>query len=124
MKLRILSLSADQEITLLRKRVLESAGHEVVAPLSDKQALDAASGKNRFDVAIVCYRMWTGMSRRVMRIFRENNPDGKFLVVVRVYGEVPELEGDRYVVGADGPDALLGVLHEMRSASVKASALQ
>ena len=123
MKLRILSLSADQELTLLRKRVLESAGHEVVAPLSEKAALHAATEKNRFDVAIVCYRMWTGKSRQVMRIFRENNPDGKFLVVVRVYGEVPELEGDRYVVGADGPDALLGVLHEMRNDSVKASAL-
>ena len=124
MKLRILSLSADQELTLLRKRVLESAGHEVVAPLSDKEALDAASGKNRFDVAIVCYRMWTGKSRQVMRIFRKNNPDGKFLVMVRLYGEVPELEGDRYVVGADGPDALLGVLDEMRNASVKAPAME
>ncbi|HEX9119613.1 MAG TPA: hypothetical protein VF840_03655, partial [Terriglobales bacterium] len=91
-------------------------------PLSDKVALDAASGKNRFDVAIVCYRMWTGKSRQLMRIFRKNNPDGKFLVMVRVYGENPELEGDRYVVGADGPDALLGVLNEMRIASVKAPA--
>jgi len=124
MKLRILSLSADQELTLLRKRVLESAGHEVVAPLSDKEALDAASGKNRFDVAIVCYRMWTGKSRQVMRIFRKNNPDGKFLVIMRLYGEVPELEGDCYLVGADGPDALLGVLDEMRNASVKAPALE
>jgi CheY-like chemotaxis protein len=124
MKLRILSLSADQELTLLRKRVLESAGHEVVAPLSDKEALDAASGKNRFDVAIVCYRMWTGKSRQVMRIFRKNNPEGRFIVMARMYGENPELEGDRYVVGADGPDALLGVLNEMRNASVKASALE
>jgi CheY-like chemotaxis protein len=116
MKVRILSLSADQELTLLRKCVLESAGHEVVAPLSDKEALDAASGQNRFDVAIVCYRMWTGKARQVMRVFRKNNPGGKCLVMVRVYGEVPELEGDRYVVGADGPDALLGVLNEMQKA--------
>lgn len=113
MKLRILSLSADQELTLLRKRVLESAGYQVVAPLSDKEAVDAASGKNHFDIAIVCYRMWTGKARQVMRIFRKNNPNGKFLVMVRVYGEIPELDADRYVVGADGPDALLGVLNEM-----------
>ena len=124
MKLRILSLSADQELTLLRKRVLESAEHEVIAPLSDKEALDAASGKNRFDVAIVCYRMWTGKSRQLMRIFRKNNAEGKVLVMVRVYGEVPELEGDRFVVGADGPDALLGVLNEMRNTSVKAPAME
>ena len=117
MKLRILSLSADQELTLLRKRVLESAGHDVVAPLSDKEALEAASGENRFDIAIVCYRMWFGKARLIMRVFREHHPSGKFLVMVRVYGEVPELEGDRYVVGADGPDALLGVLNEMQTPS-------
>lgn len=124
MKLRILSLSADQELTLLRKHVLESAGHEVMAPLSEKEALEAASGQNRFDLAIVCYRMWPGKSRHVMRVFRESNPEGRFLVMVRVYGEVPELEGDRYVVGADGPDALLRVLNEMRNASAKAGAPQ
>jgi hypothetical protein len=115
MKLRVLSLSADRELTLLRKRVLESAGHEVVAPLSDREALDVASGKNRFDVAIVCYRIWPAKSRQIMRIFRENNPAGQFLVMVRVYGEVPELEGDRYIVGSDGPDALLSILNEMHT---------
>ncbi len=113
MKLRILALSADQELALLRKRVLESAGYEVVAPLSGKEALDAASRQNGFDIAIVCYRMWTGTSRRIMRIFRKNNPEGKCLVMVRVYGEIPDLDGDRYVVGADGPDALLAVLNEI-----------
>ena len=115
MGLRILSLSADQELTLLRKRVLESAGHEVIAPLSDTEALKAASAKDRFDVAIVCYRAWPAKVRQIMRIFRTSNPAGKFLVMVRVYGEVPELEGDRFVVGADGPDALLAVLGEMHS---------
>ncbi len=117
MPLRILCLSADKELTLLRKRVLESAGHQVVAPQSDREAVAAASEKNRFDVAIICYRMWAGATRRVMRIFQENNPQGKFVVVARIYGEIPEVEGDRYVVGADGPDALLAVLSEMQAAS-------
>jgi CheY-like chemotaxis protein len=124
MKLRILSLSADRELTLLRKRVLESGGYEVVAPLSDKEAIEAASGKERFDVAILCYRMWTGKVREVMRVFRNNNPEGKFVVMVRVYGEVPDLDGDRYVVGADGPDALLNVLREMQNTASTASAAQ
>ena len=121
MKLRILSLSADQDVALLRKRVLELAGHEVVAPLLEKDAVKAASVKNRFDVAVLCYRMWTGKSREIMRIFRENNPAGKVLVMVRIYGEVPDLDGDRYAVAADGPDSLLSVLDEMQP--VKASSL-
>lgn len=41
--------------------------------------------------------------------------------MVRIYGEVPELEGDRYAVAADGPDTLLSVLDEMRP--VKASSV-
>ncbi len=122
MKLRILALSSDQELTLLRKRVLETAGHDVTAPLSDKEALDAATQKDRYDVTIVCYRMWKGTPRQLMRVFRENNPGGKFLVMARMYGEVPELEGDRYAVGADGPDALLAVIAEMRDAALASSA--
>lgn len=113
MNLRILTLSAEPDLALLRKRVLEVAGHEVIAPLSDKEALQAASENNRFDVAIVCYRMWVGKSRQIMRTFREHNPNGKFVVMARMYGEVPELEGDRYVAASDGPDALLAVLQEM-----------
>ncbi len=84
MKLRILSLSADQELALLRKRVLESSGHEVVSPRSEKEALEAASRKSRFDIAIVCHRMWTGSSRGLMRVFRKNNPAGKFVVMVPI----------------------------------------
>jgi CheY-like chemotaxis protein len=114
MKLRVLSLSADQDLTLLRKRVLEVAGYEVVAPLSDKDAQQAASEKSRFDIAIVCYRMWTGKPRQLMRIFRKNNPAAKIVVIVRIYGEIPDLDGDRYVVASDGPEALLRVLHEVK----------
>ncbi len=121
MGLRILSLSSDQELALLRKSVLESAGHVVVSPRSEKEALDALSGESRFDVAIVCYRMWLGTARRLMRIFRKNNPDGRFLVMVRVYGEVPEVEGDRYVVGADGPEALVRILNEMHGPSARSA---
>ncbi len=93
MGLRIFSLSADQELALLRKRVLELAGHETVSPRTEREALEALSVKNPFDVAIVCYRMWTGSCRRLMRVFRKNNPAGKFIVMVRLYGEVPEVEG-------------------------------
>lgn len=90
-----------------------------MAPLSEQEALNAASAISRFDVAIICYRMWAGATRRVIRIFRENNPRGKLVVVARIYGEVPEIEGDRYVVGADGPDALLEVLGEMDATSAR-----
>ncbi len=115
MTLRILCLSAERELALLRKRVLEAAGHEVAAPAQEKEALQAASEENRFDVAIICYHMWAGTPRRFIRIFRKSNPGGKIVIMVRMYGEVPAREGDRYVVGADGPDSLLAVLNEHSS---------
>ncbi len=119
MGLRILSLSADQELALLRKRILQLAGYEIVSPRSEKEALDAISLKNRFDVLIVCYRMWTGSALRLMRIFRKSNPAGQVLIMVRIYGEVPDIEGDRYVVGTDGPDALLRVISEIGEPPLK-----
>ncbi len=116
MTLRILSLSSDRELALLRKRILEHAGHDVVAPAAEKEAEEAAAEGNRFDAAIVCYRMWPGSARRLIRMFRENNPGGKLIIMVRMYGEVPDLEGDRYVVGADGPDTLLNVISDLVAA--------
>ena len=116
MTLRILSLSSDRELALLRKRILEHAGHGVVAPAAEKEAEEASAEGNRFDAAIVCYRMWPGSVRRLIRLFRESNPGAKVIIMVRMYGEVPDLEGDRYVVGADGPDALLKVVSELVTA--------
>jgi hypothetical protein len=45
-------------------------------------------------------------------VFRETKREGKIVYVVHIYGEWPEVEADRYVVGADGPDALVRVVAE------------
>ena len=45
-------------------------------------------------------------------LFREKHPQSKVIYVVHIYGEWPEVEADRYVVGEDGPDALLRVIAE------------
>jgi len=34
------------------------------------------------------------------------------IYIAHIYGEWPEVEADRYVVGADGPEALLRVITE------------
>jgi hypothetical protein len=49
----------------------------------------------------------------VIRLFHERHPEGKVVYIVHLYGEWPEVEADRYVVGADGPDALLRVISEV-----------
>ena len=110
--MKILVFSTDQELALLRQRVLESAGHEVKALMTEKEAVEAAEKKMPFDVAFVCHHLPTATARKIIRIFRDGKCQGKFVYIAHIYGEWPEVEADRYVVGADGPDALLRVVAE------------
>jgi DNA-binding response OmpR family regulator len=110
--MKILSLSTDPELSLFRKRVLETAGHEVVALLTEKEALEHAADPQNFDVALVCHRLPDATARKAIRLLRASRPAAKVVYVVHLYGEWPEVEADRYVVGADGPDALVRVVSE------------
>jgi CheY-like chemotaxis protein len=112
--MKILSLSIDQELTQLRKTILEAAGHDVVSLNSDKEALQAVQGVEPYDVALLCHRFPTATARQIVRLLRQSHPDTRIIYIVHVYGEWPEVEADRYVVGADGPDALVRVLEEVQ----------
>jgi CheY-like chemotaxis protein len=115
--MKILSLSTDPELSLFRKRVLETAGHEVVAFSTEKEALEQAAEPPQFDVVLVCHRLPDATARKVIRLLRDSRPQAKVVYVVHLYGEWPEVEADRYVVGADGPDALVRVISEAVSQS-------
>jgi len=117
--MKILSLSIDQELSLFRKRILETAGHEVVAPTTEKEVLKQAAERGQFDVALVCHRLPDATARKAIRLLRESHPKAKVVYVVRMYGEWPEVEADRYVVGADGPDALVRVIGEAVSQATR-----
>ena len=110
--MKLLSLSTDPELSLLRKRVLETAGHEVVALSTEKEALEEVAGTKKFDVVLICHKLPDATARKAIRLLRESHPQAKLVYVVHIYGEWPEVEADRYVVGADGPDALVRVISE------------
>jgi CheY-like chemotaxis protein len=110
--MKILSLSTDPELSLFRKRVLETAGHEVLALSTEKEALQQVAEPQQFDVVLVCHRMPDATARKAIRLVRNSRPQAKVVYVVHLYGEWPEVEADRYVIGADGPDALLRVISE------------
>ena len=110
--MKILILSGDPELALLRQRVLESAGHQVVAIIGEREAVEAAEKQVPFDVALVCHRLPDATARRIIRIFRNDRRDGKVIYIAHIYGVWPEVEADRYVVGADGPEALIRVVAE------------
>ncbi len=110
--MKILSLSNDPELSLLRKRVLEAAGHDVVALSTEKEALKEAAGSMQVDVVLICHRLPDATARKVIRLLRGSRPQAKVVYIVHLYGEWPEVEADRYVVGADGPDALVRIVDE------------
>ena len=112
--MKILSLSSDPELSELRRAILEAAGHQVHSLTSDKEALQAAQGSESYDVVLLCHRLPTSLARQVFRLLRESHPDTRIIYIVHVYGEWPEVEADRYIVGADGPDALVRVLEEVQ----------
>ncbi len=110
--MKILLLTTDQELALLRQRALESAGHDVVSTITEKEAMEAPNKQGPVDVALICHRLPDATARKVIRLFHERHPEGKVVYIAHIYGEWPEVEADRYVVGADGPEALLRVINE------------
>lgn len=110
--MKILILTTDPELALLRQRVLEGAGHEVLALSSEREAFEAAENDVPFDVALMCHRMPDATARKIIRTFRDRKRPGKVVYIAHIYGVWPEVEADRYVVGADGPDALLRIVAE------------
>lgn len=115
----ILSLSLDLELSKLRRAILTAAGHEVTSISSEEAAVRAAESSTAYDVVLLCHHFPAAASRRVIRLARQNHPSTRFVHIVHLYGEWPEIEADRYVVGADGPETLLRVVQEVLQPEVQ-----
>src|SRR6516164_11162463 len=100
--MRILALSTDQELNSLRQFALHYAGHSVTTVNSEKEALANAKSDESFDVVLLCHKLPSATGRQVVRLLRQNKPTAKIVYISHIYGEWPEVEADRYVVGADG----------------------
>ena len=115
--MKILALSTDQELNALRRFVFRAAGHDVELVNTEKEALSAAEGKAAYDVVFLCHKLPASTGRTVVRLLRQNQPTATIVFVSHLYGEWPEVEADRYIVGADGPEALNRILQEVAGAA-------
>lgn len=111
--MRILALSTDQELNSLRQFALAYYGHHVVIVNSEKEALSVAQADDPYDAVLLCHKLPASTGRQVVRHLREHKPGAKIVYISHIYGEWPDVEADRYIVGADGPEALSKVLEEV-----------
>lgn len=111
--MKILSITTDPELSEFRKYALQASGHEVVSLTSEKDALRMVGGTADFEIVLICHHVLASVARQMIRLLREKHPSAKIIYIVRLYGEWPEVEADRYVAGADGPAALLRVIKEV-----------
>ncbi len=114
--MRVLSISTDLELLRLRQFILEGAGHEVLNLDSEKEVLKMAEEPSGdFEVVLLCHHFPSAAARQTTRLLRDNRPNIRIVYIAHVYGEWPLVEADRYIVGSDGPEALVRVLDEVHA---------
>ncbi len=114
--MKILALSADEELNRLRQFALHYAGHSVDIVNTEKEAVATVEGKEEYDVILLCHKLPASAGRQIVRLLRQKSSTAKLVYISHLYGEWPEVEADRYIVGADGPEALTRVLEEVATA--------
>src|SRR6516162_6392582 len=102
--MRILALSTDEELNRLRRFALHYAGHTVDILNTEKEAIAAAEASGEYDIILICHKLPAATARQVVRLLRQKASPAKLIYISHLYGEWPEVEADRYVVGADGPE--------------------
>lgn len=116
--MKILALSTDEELNRLRQFALHYAGHTVAILNTEKEAIAAAEGTEDFDVILLCHRLPASTARQVIRLLRQRSSTAKLIYISHLYGEWPEVEADRYIVGVDGPEVLNRLLEEVATPAV------
>ena len=116
--MRILSLSTDEELNRLRQFALHYFGHSVTLINNEKEAIAAAESREEYDVILLCHKMPSSAGRTIVRILRQKGSTAKLVYISHLYGEWPDVEADRYIVGADGPEALNRMLEELATTAV------
>ncbi len=109
---RVLLLSRDRELGLLRKRVLELSGCRVMFPDDKNTAVEALNTPH--DVMVVAHTISRESANHYVEIFRGKNPEGRCVYVCFSTIEHPPEWADEVVLGLAGPEPMVDAV--MRAA--------
>ena len=104
--MKVLCLSANLELALLRCAMLKAQGMEVDFPQSKQEALTLID-TGRYDVAIVCHSISGRSADQFAQAFRKHNSGKCLIAITKTPWERPRIKADVYISGIDGPERLV-----------------
>ena len=97
--MKILILTTDQELALLRQRALEMPATRWSRPVTEKESMEAPDKQETWVVALICTSAARCHGEKSDTACSMNAiPRANSVYIVHLYGEWPEVEADRYVV--------------------------
>ncbi len=103
---RVLLLSADAELSLLRRYALEHAGFTIARADSRKEAFRLLK-QEKFDALVISYSMSQKNIKEMTELFREQNANAPIVAITRERWQDLKIEFDAAVTGDEGPEAMI-----------------
>ena len=114
--MRVLCLSANLELALLRSAVLSLHGIQVDVARSKREA-EQLLEENAYDAGLLCHSISEKTAERLTAIFRERNPHRCLIFVSRSPWQLTPVKCDASVCALDGPEALVELVLSCKQAS-------
>lgn len=103
---RVLLLSADAELSLLRSYALAHAGFAVARADSRKEAFRLLE-QETFDAVVISYSMSMKNLTEMTELFRARNPNAPIVAVTKGKWQDLKIKFDSAMAGEEGPEALI-----------------
>jgi DNA-binding NarL/FixJ family response regulator len=112
--MRVLLLSKDRELGLLRAFALKSAGHHVIFPKGKDEAVKVIRG-GAFEVAILTYTLSNETAIELHELIKQGCPRCRIVIVTQHPWAESKLEHDVAITGDAGPDALVAAVEQAQA---------
>lgn len=103
--IKVLLLSRNRELGLLRQKVLELCGCNVTFPENQDETLEHL--KHDWQVIVIAHTISRESADRYAEMFRKRNPEGRIVYVRGTMTEPAPRWADESVVGLAGPEEMV-----------------